>query len=138
MEALRKGVQEGVIDAICSDHQPHEVDAKQAPFASTEPGISSLETLLPLTLRLVHEQLIPTYTALSLVTSQPATILGINKGTLAEGEVADICIYDPNTDWQLDSANMLSHGKNTPFEGWNFQGKNCYTIINGELVFSAD
>ena len=60
MEALRHALRDGVIDAICSDHQPHEPDAKQAPFASTQPGISALETLLPLTLRLVHEQVIPT------------------------------------------------------------------------------
>ena len=138
MEALRKGIQDGVIDAICSDHQPHEVDAKQAPFASTEPGISSLETLLPLTLRLVDEQVVPTYTALSLITSKPAAILGINAGTLAVGNIADICIYDPDSDWQLDTESMLSHGKNTPFEGWNFQGKNRYTIIGGELVYSLD
>ena len=138
MEALRRGVQDGVIDAICSDHQPHEIDAKQAPFASTEPGISSLETLLPLSLRLVREQVVPTYTALSLITSKPAAILGISAGTLREGEIADICIYDPDADWQLDTESMLSHGKNTPFEGWNFQGKNRYTIINGELVFSSD
>ena len=138
MEALRKGIQDGVIDAICSDHQPHEVDAKQAPFASTEPGISSLETLLPLTLRLVDEQVVPTYTALSLITSKPAAILGIDAGTLAVGNIADICIYDPDSDWQLDTDSMLSHGKNTPFEGWNFQGKNRYTIIGGELVYSVD
>ncbi len=134
MEALRQAVREGVIDAICSDHQPHEPDAKQAPFASTEPGISALETLLPLTLRLVHEQLVPTYTALSLLTIQPAAILGINAGVLAENRPADICIYDAQQDWQLDTSTMLSRGKNTPFEGWNFQGKVRHTIIGGKLI----
>lgn len=137
MEALRQAVKEGVIDAICSDHQPHEPDAKQAPFASTQPGISALETLLPLTLRLVHEQVVPTYTALSLVTSQPAAILGINAGVLAEGRTADICIYDPEQDWQLDTSTMLSRGRNTPFEGWNFQGKVRHTIIGGKLIYTT-
>lgn len=137
MEALRQAVRDGVIDAICSDHQPHEPDAKQAPFASTQPGISSLETLLPLTLRLVHEQVVPTYTALSLLSTQPAAILGIDAGVLAVNRPADICIYDPDHDWQLEIPNMLSRGKNTPFEGWNFQGKVRHTIIDGRLVHTA-
>ena len=135
MEALRQGIREGVIDAICSDHQPHEPDAKQAPFASTEPGISALETLLPLALRLVHEQVIPTYGALSLLTTHPATILGIHAGVLAVNRPADICIYDPEEDWQLDPADLLSRGKNTPFAGWNFQGKVSHTILGGRLVY---
>ena len=137
MEALREAVKDGVIDAICSDHQPHEPDAKQAPFASTEPGISSLETLLALTLRLVHEQLVPTYTALSLLSTQPAAILGIEAGVLAANRPADICIYDPEQDWQLDTSTMLSRGKNTPFAGWNFQGKVRHTIIDGRLVYTS-
>ena len=137
MEALREAVKDGVIDAICSDHQPHEPDAKQSPFASTQPGISSLETLLPLGLRLVHEQVVPTYTALSLLSTQPAAILGIDAGVLATNRPADICIYDPEQDWQLDTSTMLSRGKNTPFEGWNFQGKVRYTIVDGRLVYTA-
>ena len=137
MEALRQAVREGVIDAICSDHQPHEPDAKQAPFASTQPGISSLETLLPLSLRLVHEQLIPTYTAQSLLSTQPADILGMSTGVIAVNKPADLCIYDPELEWELDSTNMHSRGKNTPFEGWNFQGKVRYTIIDGTPVHTA-
>lgn len=137
MEALRQAVKDGVIDAICSDHQPHDPDAKQAPFASTQPGISSLETLLPLTLRLVHEQVVPTYTALSLLSTQPATILGIDAGVLAANRPADICIYDPDHEWQLDTSTMLSRGKNTPLEGWNFRGKVRHTIIDGRLVHST-
>jgi len=137
MEALRKAVRDGVIDAICSDHQPHEPDAKQAPFASTQPGISSLETLLPLALRLVHEQVIPTYTALSLLSTRPAAILGLDTGILAENRPADICIYDPEHEWQLDTSTMRSRGKNTPFSGWNLQGKVRYTLINGKPVYSA-
>ncbi len=137
MEALRQGVKEGVIDAICSDHQPHEPDAKQAPFAATEPGISAIETLLPLALRLVHEQIVPTYTALSMLSTQPATILGIDTGVIAAGKPADLCIYDPELEWQLDSANLVSRGKNTPFEGWLFKGKVRHTIIGGSPVYST-
>jgi dihydroorotase len=134
MEALRQAVRDGVIDAICSDHQPHEPDAKQAPFASTQPGISSLETLLPLTLRLVHEQVIPTYTALSMLSTQPAAILGLETGVLAENRPADLCIFDPGYDWQLDTTAMRSRGRNTPFAGWNLQGKARYTVAGGKLI----
>ena len=135
MEALRQALQEGVIDAICSDHQPHEPDAKHAPYASTEPGISALETLLPLSLRLVQEQLVPTYTVHSLLSNQPAAILGIDAGVIAVGKPADICIYDPQLEWQLGSDAMRSRGKNTPFEGWSFQGKVRYTLVGGEPVY---
>ena len=137
MEALRQGITEGVIDAICSDHQPHEPDAKQAPFASTQPGISALETLLPLTLRLIQERVVTTDTALGLLTTRPAAILGINAGVLAVNRPADICIYDPEQEWQLDPADMLSRGSNTPFTGWNFQGKVRYTLVGGRLTYTA-
>jgi dihydroorotase len=137
MEALRQGVRDGVIDAICSDHQPHEPDAKQAPFASTQPGISALETLLPLTLKLVREQVVPTYSALSLLTTRPAAILGINAGVLAVNRPADICVYDPELEWQLDPSSMLSRGRNTPFSGWSFQGKARYTIRGGALIHAS-
>ncbi len=136
-EALREAVREGVIDAICSDHQPHEPDAKQAPFASTQPGISALETLLPLSLRLVQEQLIPTFTAQSLLSTQPAAILGIDTGVLAAGKPADICIYDAEHEWQFDTAGMISRGKNSPFEGWNFRGRVRYTLVGGALVYAG-
>ncbi len=134
MEALRRGVADGTIDAICSDHQPHDFDAKQAPFASTEPGISGLETLLPLTLKLVQADIIDYPTAISVLSSNPARILGIDKGRLAVGDTADICIIDPAAERQLDPDHMLSRGKNTPFTGWLLQGLATATIINGTLI----
>ncbi|MFW2374334.1 MAG: dihydroorotase, partial [Gammaproteobacteria bacterium] len=119
-DALRLGVLSGTINAICSDHQPHESDAKQAPFPATEPGISGLETLLPLTLKLVDMGVITMDRAIASLTSEPAAILGIDAGTLGIGKIADICIIDPEQEWQLDTNNMLSRGLNTPFEGWGF------------------
>ncbi len=137
LEALQRAVSDGTIDAICSDHQPHDVDAKQAPFASTEPGISSLETLLPLCLRLSQQTPLPLSDIIKKITCSPADILGIDAGNLAVGAVADICIFDENEDWQLTTDTIYSHGKNTPFLGWNFQGKVKHTIINGNLLFKA-
>ncbi len=131
-DALKQGIASGIIDAICSDHQPHEQDAKQAPFASTQPGISALETFLPLALRLQNTG-IDMQTILRTITAAPASILGLKTGHLAIGANADICIFDAEEDWQLDTATMLSQGKNTPFNGWNMQGSVKYTIIDGKV-----
>ena len=135
MEALRMGVADGTIDAICSDHQPHDIDAKQAPFASTEPGISALESFLPLCLRLTQQTSISLSDVIERVTSSPANILGVNAGTLSIGAQANLCIFDENEDWQLTQDTIHSHGKNTPFLGWNFQGKVKRTIIDGDQLY---
>jgi dihydroorotase len=137
MEALRNAVANNTIDAICSDHQPHNLDAKQAPFASTEAGISALETLLPLCLRLSQQTDLNLSDLIGKVTSSPANILGIDAGTLSLGANADICIFDESEDWQLSADSIHSHGKNTPFYGWNFQGKVKHTIVDGKLLFSV-
>ena len=135
-DALRNAVVDGTIDAICSDHQPHDSDAKQAPFASTQAGISALETLLPLCLRLSEQTSLSTSDVLKKITCSPADILGINSGAIAVGDDADICIYDKNEDWQLTTDTINSNGKNTPFIGWNFQGRVKYTMVNGNLLFN--
>ncbi len=136
LEALQNAVANGTIDAICSDHQPHDVDAKQAPFASTEAGISSLETLLPLCIRLSQQASLKLSDVIGRITCSPAKILGINAGTLSVGTNADICIFDESEDWQLSTNSINSDGKNTPFLGWNFQGKVKHTIVDGDLLFS--
>jgi len=136
MEALRQGVSSGILSAICSDHQPHEIDAKLAPFPATEPGISGLETLLPLTLHLVESGQLELNTAIAKLTCEPAAILGIKRGTLGLKQVADICIIDPQQQWSLEAEHILSRGKNSPFIGWNFTGRTVHTLVNGRLVFS--
>jgi dihydroorotase len=135
-KGLRAGLIEGGINAICSDHQPHEADAKLSPFALTAPGISGLDTLLPLTLKLAEEMQLDLLTALGYVTSHPAKILGIPTGTLAIGRPADICIFDPHGTWTLTAENMRSSGHNSPFLGWEWRGKVSYTVVNGRVVYS--
>ena len=135
-EALRNALDNGTFDAICSDHQPHDVDAKQAPFASTEAGISALETFLPLCLRLAQQTSLTLNQVIDKVTHSPAKILGITAGTLSVGANADICIFDADEDWQLTSDAINSHGKNTPFLGWSFQGKVKHTLVRGNLLFT--
>jgi dihydroorotase len=138
-DGLRAGLASGIISAICSDHQPHNDDAKLAPFPETEPGISGLETLLPLTLRLVDEQVLSLNAALARVTCEPAAILGLTDcGNLAEGSRADICIYAPDQHWRVDPAKLLSTGKNTPFSNWELNGKVMHTLLAGHRVYCAD
>lgn len=134
-EGLAQGVAKNFISAICSDHQPHEPDAKLKPFSETEPGISALESFLPLCLRLVHNGTMNMSDLISRITYQPAQILGIDRGHLSVGSQADICIFDPETIWELEKDSMLSHGKNTPFLGWQLQGKVNYTLMHGQIVF---
>ncbi len=138
LDGLRRALKEGVITAICSDHQPHEADAKAAPFPDTEPGISGLETLLPLTLKLVQEGAIDLNSAIARLTCGPADILGLPLGRLSIGAAADICIFDPNNHWILDANLLLSQGKNTPFHGWELPGRVNYTLLQGRVVYTRD
>ena len=134
-DGLRAGLMQGNINAICSDHQPHDIDAKNGPFSATEPGISGLETLLPLSLRLVDEEILSLSEALARLTCNPARILGLAVGTLELGTVADICIFDPNATWDFSAKNMLSQGKNSPFDQWVFKGRVVKTLLAGRRVY---
>ena len=138
MEGLRKGIADGVVTAICSDHQPHEADAKLAPFGATEPGISGLETLLPLSLRVVDDGVLSMAQMISSLTHQPAAILGIKAGTLSIGQRADICIFNPERYWTLDSYSMLSRGHNTPFLNWEMKGEVTRTLLGGKTVYESE
>jgi dihydroorotase len=134
-EGLREALRNESISAICADHQPHEIEAKLAPFQSTEPGSSALETLLPLVFELVDQEVLSLSKAVHLVTQGPAEILGIPAGNLCVGGCADVCIADPNINWTLSSENMRSRGKNTPFLGSQLKGRVTHTILDGKLVF---
>ncbi len=136
-EGLREALKTGALGAICSDHQPHEPDAKLAPFSQSEPGISGLETLLPLTLKLVDEKLLELGPAIALLTHRPAEILGVDAGHLGVGATADVCIIDPAASWTLRAEDMVSRGRNTPFLGWTFRGRVTQTLVGGELVYEA-
>jgi dihydroorotase len=134
-ETLRKAVKSGVIGAVCSDHQPHEPDAKLAPFAEAEPGVSGLETLLPLTLKLVEEDVLELRDALALLTAGPAAILGVESGHLAVGATADACIFDPKAKWTLRAEDFVSRGRNNPFLGRELTGRVTHTMVGGKVVF---
>jgi dihydroorotase len=135
-DALRAAVASGAISAICSDHRPHEPDAKLAPFPQTRPGISALETLLSLVLELVADGVMDLSSALARVTCNPAEIL--NRTTLGRIDVgarADLCLFDPNARWHPTPERWLSQGQNTPFFGRELHGRVVYTLSNGRLVY---
>jgi dihydroorotase len=133
-DALRTGLQDGTIDAICSDHAPVDEDAKLLPFAEAEAGAVGLELLLPLTLKWAKEMKIPIAAALAKITVEPARILGLDAGHLSAGALADLCIFDPDQYWTVEAAELKSQGKNTPFLGTELQGKVKYTVVDGNIV----
>jgi dihydroorotase len=137
-QQLRDAVQRGTLSAICSDHQPHEPDAKSGPFPSTEPGASGLETLLPLSLQFAEKQGLALPELVDRLTCGPANILGLPYGTLSTGASADICIFDPQLTWVVDTHTLVSHGHNTPFLGWEMQGRVTHTLLEGRVVYSLN
>lgn len=137
-DGLLDGLKSGTVSALCSDHQPHEPDAKLAPFPATEPGASGLDSLLPLALKLVEAHHLSLPDAIARVTSGPARILNIPYGELSVGRAADICIFDPAANWILNAQSMNSQGKNTPFRGWEMPGRVRYTLRDGHIIYSRE
>jgi dihydroorotase len=136
-DALRAGLADGTIDALCSDHAPVDEDAKQIPFAESEPGATGLELLLPLTLKWAKEMRVGLPEALAKVTSSPAAILGVPAGELAVGRDADLCVFDPDTHVKITPGFLKSQGKNTPFIGYELPGQVRYTLVGGRVVYEA-
>lgn len=134
--ALIAAIQNGTIDSICSDHQPHDIDAKLGAFPETEPGISSLETVLPLMLRLVKQGGLTLTQGIAKISSEPARILGINAGSIAVGDIADVCIFAPEKQWQINADTWQSQGRNTPYWQDTMQGKVTHTIQAGNILFT--
>lgn len=133
-DALLEGLKTGVIDAICSDHQPHEPDAKLNPFPSTEPGISGLDTLLGLSLALLDKADLPLHRIIGALTGAPARILGADGGRLAVGAPADLCVFDPYGIREILPETLNSAGKNTPFIGAELPGLIKHTLIAGRVL----
>ena len=135
LEALYQGLRDGTIDAIATDHAPHHRDDKNVEFDRALNGIVGLETALPLVLMLVDKGAFSLNTALAALTTAPARILSLPGGSLKKGGVADITIFDPEKQWQVDSERFLSKSRNTPFEGWTLKGRVSRTLVAGKTVF---
>lgn len=135
-DGLREAVKQGVIQAISSHHQPHEPDAKLAPFADTEPGISSVELLLPLAMTLVQEGVLDLPTLLARLTCGPAKALRLPAGRLAVGAPADLVLFDPEAS-TVAGERWLSKGRNCPFIGHVLPGAVRYTLLEGRISYQA-
>ncbi len=136
-DALHAGIMDGTIDAICSDHTPVDIDAKQMPFSESGPGATALELLLPLTLKWAQEKRVSMIDALARVTSEPARILKIDAGHLGVGAPADICVFDPEAYVKVTPGTLRSQGKNTPFLGYELPGRVCFTLVAGDVTYEA-
>lgn len=138
-DAIRQGVADGTIDAICSDHTPLDDEEKLLPFGEASPGATGLELLLSLALKWAQET-VPGNGGLSAavarVSCDAARIAGIDAGSLRVGGMADVCIFDPQASWKVESAALRSQGRHTPFLGYELPGQVRHTLVAGRVAFS--
>lgn len=133
-QAVREALRDGTLDAIATDHAPHSILQKEVEFNFAANGIVGLETSLPLGLALVRENIISAARLIELMSCAPARILGVPGGSLHVGAVADITVIDPERRFTFAVEESFSKGKNSPFDGWQLQGKACLTIVGGRIT----
>ena len=136
--AVVAGLADGTIDAIASDHAPHDQDSKRTTFAQAAFGIIGLETMLPLALELVHAGALSLVEVLARMTAAPARLLGLEQGRLAVGAPADLVVFDPDRPWRIDTSALRSKSKNAPYDERPVQGRVLRTVVGGETVFRLD
>ena len=137
-DALRIGVFDGTIDAICSDHTPVDDDEKSLPFAEASPGATGLELLLSLVLKWASESHVSLPIAIARITSDPARVAGLTAGKLSVGSSADLCIFNPEAEWIVEGKTLASQGKHTPFLSYILPAQVQYTVVAGHVVYSRD
>jgi dihydroorotase len=138
-DAMIEAILDGVVDAIATDHAPHATHEKEVEFENAPNGITGLETALGLCLRWLHrEWKLPLGRVLSLLSAQPAALLGLKgRGTLAVGSFGDVVVFDPKAEWTYRATETRSKSRNTPFDGWAMQGKVRWTISEGRIAYSS-
>ena len=137
-EGLRRALGRRRIEAVSAHHEPHDADAKAAPFAASEAGMSGLDTYLPLLLDLVRGGVLDLGAAIEAAAVRPARILGVDGGSLAPGAIADVCVFDPDRRWTVTTDALYSMGRNTPFLGAEMLGRATHTLVAGRLVHVLD
>ncbi|MCE4540901.1 MULTISPECIES: dihydroorotase [unclassified Caballeronia] len=136
-DAIRAGLADGTIDAICSDHTPLDDDEKLLPFAEATPGATGLELLLSLTVKWAREANVPLVNALARITSAPADVLKLPAGRIATGALADLCVFDAASDWRVDPQKLKSQSRNTPFLGYELPARVRATIVGGHVAYES-
>jgi dihydroorotase len=137
VDAIKRGLADGTIDAIATDHAPHPVEEKERPFEEAPPGMLGLETALALTLtELVEPGVLPLVDALALLSWRPAAIAGLahHGQAVAPGAVANLCVIDPTEVWEVDPLRLASKARNTPYTGRKLTGRVRHTVLAGEAV----
>jgi len=136
VKAIRAGLADGTIDAIVTDHAPHTLEEKSKPLPDAPSGMVGLETSLALSLTgLYHSGLLSLSRVLALMSASPASLLGLDKGTLGLERDADLIVFDPDQEWMIDKSKFASKGRNTPFHGRTVRGKVKYTISRGNIIY---
>ncbi len=135
--AVAEGLKDGTLDAIATDHAPHSCLEKECEFAMAMNGIIGLETSLPLSLELVRQDIITPMDMIRLMSTAPASILGVSGGTLKQGEAADITVIDPDHEWTVTVESFHSISHNSPFINRRVRGRAVLTIVNGRIVYEA-
>ena len=135
--SLVEGLKDGTIDVIVSDHKPEDEESKRLTFSQAATGASGIETLLPLALELYHNKSLELNKLIKSLTSNPAKILGINKGSLSIGSDADLCVLDLNLPFVVKKSELKSKSKNTPIEDRKLQGKVLKTYVKGNLMYES-
>ena len=134
---MQRALADGTIDCLVSDHAPHALEEKDVEFSLAPFGVIGMETLLPIVItELVEKEVLSISEAIAKLTTNPARILGLPKGTLAVGSDADITIIDPKVKWQIDKEKFKSRSRNCPFHGREVTGRARYTIVGGEIKFA--
>lgn len=136
--AVVAALKDGIIDVIVSGHDPEDPESKRVPYEVAEAGVIGLETLLSVSLELYHNESLPLLDLLAKITSNPAKILGLDRGVLNVGTPADLCLFDLNSPYCIDPGKMISLTKNTPFEGRPVQGRVIRTVVDGKTIFDSD
>ena len=135
--AMIEGLRDGSIDVIATDHAPHHADEKALEFDRAPFGIVGLETAVPLCLdRLVHAGVVSMPRFVELLSANPARVLGLPGGTIAEGAPADLTVLSPDTEVTIHARSLVSKSKNTPFDGWTLKGSVAATIVGGVVVYT--
>ena len=137
VESIKEGLKDGTIDVIASDHAPHSSIEKDVEFEYAAKGINGLETSLSLSLKLVDDDILTFHQLIEKMSTNPARILKINKGTLTIGSDADLTIIDTQKSWTVNVNIFRSKSKNSPFHGWKLKGKAIMTIVGGEIKYQV-
>ncbi len=138
MEALKEALRDGIMEVIATDHAPHHEDEKARHITKAPFGITGLETAVPLTItHLVETGYLTPLSMIEKMSTNPARVLGIDKGSLAEGKCADVVIIDPDCEYLIDKNTFVSKGKNTPFHGVKVHGRAVMTITDGRIVYEG-